>query len=154
MNDTPDTDDGPRTAQLAEQIVNAIQHPYERVHHIRAALEHVPDDHPAADEITSTLELALDGAKRDSANVEEDLRAAYGSIPVGPGLGGEADLKSSVPAHVDVDLPADVWATACDRAEQAGHGVHEYLLDYLALQYRFTVDGEEVHRTEGYDPDA
>lgn len=89
MSDTNSTSDGPRTAELAEQIVNAIQYPDERVHFIRQALQLVPDEHPMAGSIRAELEFALRlinevGDDPAHGDVTNHLRGAYGDLPLGP----------------------------------------------------------------------
>lgn len=58
------------------------------------------------------------------------------------------ELRSSVPANVEVELPPEVWER---EGHREGEALTAALLDYLTLEYRFTVDGDEVHRTAGYD---
>lgn len=84
MNTTPDADDGPRTAELREQLENAIQYPDERVHHIRAALQVLDEDHPNAGAIRADLELAErliteNGDDPNHPDVTNHLRGAYGA---------------------------------------------------------------------------
>lgn len=121
---TPDTDtDGPRTAQLAEEIVNAIQFPDERVHFIRMALQFIPDDHPDADDIEATLEQAESSALAGTGASIDYLRAAYGSIPVGPedvestasGRESERDTYATVQSEARKVLQALTLVESVDR---------------------------------------
>lgn len=58
------------------------------------------------------------------------------------------ELMDAVTASVDVDLPGEVWEVA---REEAGDDLASQLLDYVLFEYRFLVDGVEVHRRDGYD---
>lgn len=61
----------------------------------------------------------------------------------------ETGLRGSVPAHSTVELPREVWNVARER-DDVEEGLLDALIGLIDNQYRFTVDGEEVYRTDGY----
>lgn len=65
----------------------------------------------------------------------------------------ELDLDDVV-IHADVELPRETYDVIQERVDAYDADFADIAIEFLLHEYRFTVNGEEVDRTAGYDADA
>lgn len=160
--DAPQDDDAP-AGWVVEETLREIER---MLHLVRFALGSYPVDGPTLED-TADVYAEFDAESGELEHVEEidgdDDHRTDGGTPLDdlekPGWAEddpdgwervkERDSKyGSVTVHNDVELSPEIWDLVDDEADPMNE-----VVDFLSHEYRLTVDGSEVYRTPGYEPD-